>query len=222
MLHSKIFIVSHMSWNRNTDSLLSSRCLSCLLEHWLWYLLTLMSFLWHQLETSQQSRGTRVRMVTLVSTIRTRTTRLPSWSSTPRLSVATPQIILAASLYQEIKFERILQSQPLPSMAQHCKRYFTSQHWTGNLEKFQIHVYFLSPANVLSEYIWNAGWQGGPSCTQCLTASNFVAAAGSQILYAMGNPDTAELRVGFVSAGAPTTLTEAVHDVGGEWQLGQL
>jgi len=77
---------------------------------------------------------------------------------------------------------------------------------------------------VLSEYIWTnaVGWSGGSSCAECLTSSGFVAAAGSEVLYAMGNPATAELRVGFISAGAPGTISEAGHTVGGEWQLAQL
>ncbi|KAJ7132606.1 hypothetical protein C8R44DRAFT_871532 [Mycena epipterygia] len=90
----------------------------------------------------------------------------------------------------------------------------------GNFE--DDHVFFFSPELIVSEYIWTGTeWIGGPSCTQCLTAQGFVAAS-AQYLYAAENlsagaPST--LRVGFSSAGAPGSLTEA-NKVGGVWQLG--
>ncbi|KAJ7736241.1 hypothetical protein DFH07DRAFT_698404, partial [Mycena maculata] len=52
-----------------------------------------------------------------------------------------------------------------------------------------IRIYFLSPENVLSEYIWapTVGYIGGPSCTECLTAQGIVVENGSPVLYAMAN-----------------------------------
>ncbi|KAJ7765274.1 hypothetical protein B0H16DRAFT_1717819 [Mycena metata] len=91
----------------------------------------------------------------------------------------------------------------------------------------QIHVYFLSPDYVLSEYAFGGGiWQGGPNCTDCLTANGLVVQRGSEVLYALGSlqapSGTAFVRVGFVSAGAPSTLSEAVWSPGVDWQVAQL
>ena len=85
----------------------------------------------------------------------------------------------------------------------------------------------MSPAQVLSEYIWTdaLGWRGGPSCTVCITADTFSVQPNSKVLYAMGNNavgNTASLRVGFVSAGAPTTLSEVDFTPAGGWKLVQL
>ncbi|KAE9404320.1 hypothetical protein BT96DRAFT_916886 [Gymnopus androsaceus JB14] len=87
----------------------------------------------------------------------------------------------------------------------------------------EIHVFFLSPANVLSEYYWtNArGFRGGPSCSECLTAQGFVASS-TKLLYAMGDPVTAAIRLGFVSAGAPNGLSEAEFTAATGWTVGQL
>ncbi|KAJ6490097.1 hypothetical protein C8R45DRAFT_1213407 [Mycena sanguinolenta] len=64
----------------------------------------------------------------------------------------------------------------------------------------EIHVFFLSPASILSEYIWtnDIGWHGGTSCTTCITVNKFVVQRGSKILYAMGNDvaGSTRLRVG--------------------------
>ncbi|KAJ7876904.1 hypothetical protein B0H14DRAFT_3859080 [Mycena olivaceomarginata] len=82
----------------------------------------------------------------------------------------------------------------------------------------EIRIYFLSPENVLSEYIWtpSGGFTGGPSCTRCLTAQGIVVQNGSQVLYAMANTAFNQFRVGFVSAGQPTTISEA-ENLGGGW-----
>lgn len=86
-------------------------------------------------------------------------------------------------------------------------------------------VYFLSPSNILSEYyftIATGAFRGGPSCTECLTASGFVAVPGSQVFYAMEDADGI-VRVGFASAGAPAgTLSEAILIPGNRWQVSQL
>ncbi|KAF8896007.1 hypothetical protein BD779DRAFT_1782262 [Infundibulicybe gibba] len=90
----------------------------------------------------------------------------------------------------------------------------------------EIHVYFFSPSNVLSEWIWanGIGWRGGPSCTECLTTLGIAVVPGSKVLYAMGNPSTQSLRVGFESAGFPGTLAEAdkAGTAGSTWQLAPL
>ncbi|KAJ7896831.1 hypothetical protein B0H13DRAFT_1884895 [Mycena leptocephala] len=74
-------------------------------------------------------------------------------------------------------------------------------------------LYFLSRSNVLSEYIYPAtiaqntgGFMGGASCTACLTMQGIVTSSTSPVLYAMANPAFNQFRVGFVSAGQPTTI----------------
>ncbi|KAJ7769978.1 hypothetical protein B0H16DRAFT_1715613 [Mycena metata] len=95
-------------------------------------------------------------------------------------------------------------------------------------EHFQeIHLFFVSPANILSEYIFDTatGWRGGASCTDCITVNAYAVEPGNRVLYAMGNSASgspAILRVGFVSAGAPTTLSEADYDPVNGWRLAQL
>ncbi|KAF7351997.1 hypothetical protein MVEN_01161900 [Mycena venus] len=81
-----------------------------------------------------------------------------------------------------------------------------------------IRIYFLSRENVLSEYIWTptAGYSGGPNCTACLTTQGIVVQNGSEVLYAMANTAFNQFRVGFVSAGQPTTISEA-ENLGGGW-----
>jgi len=88
-----------------------------------------------------------------------------------------------------------------------------------------LRLYFLSPTNVLSEYIYPAtiaqntgGFMGGPSCTACLTAQGLVATSNTQVLYAMANTAFNQFRVGFVSAGQPSTVSEAAN-LGSGWQV---
>ncbi|KAJ7875194.1 hypothetical protein B0H13DRAFT_2037351 [Mycena leptocephala] len=90
---------------------------------------------------------------------------------------------------------------------------------------YMIRLYFFSPENVLSEYIYPTtiaqntnGFMGGPSCTVCLTTQGIVGSSTSQVLYAMANPAFTQFRVGFISAGQPTTVSEATN-VGGGWQV---
>ncbi|KAF7347957.1 hypothetical protein MSAN_01747800 [Mycena sanguinolenta] len=92
-----------------------------------------------------------------------------------------------------------------------------------------IRLYFVSPSNILSEYIFdiNTGWSGGPSCVDCMTVENFVVNPGNHVLYAMWNTaPTAEnpitIRVGFTGAGAPEGLTEAEWDDVHGWRLAEL
>ncbi|KAJ7115741.1 hypothetical protein C8R44DRAFT_739489 [Mycena epipterygia] len=59
-------------------------------------------------------------------------------------------------------------------------------------------------------------FMGGPSCTTCLTTQG-----SSDVLYAMANPAFNQFRVGFMSAGQPTTLSEA-ENFGAGWQMGVL
>ncbi|KAJ7769971.1 hypothetical protein B0H16DRAFT_1715607 [Mycena metata] len=91
----------------------------------------------------------------------------------------------------------------------------------------EVHIFFVSPANILSEYIFDTatGWRGGASCTDCITVNAYAVEPGNRVLYAMGNSASgspAILRVGFVSAGAPTTLSEADYDPVNGWRLAQL
>ena len=45
---------------------------------------------------------------------------------------------------------------------------------------------------------------------------------GSQVLYAMEDPTSKTIRVGFVSTGSPGTLSEAVRTSGGAWSVASL
>ncbi|KAJ6551458.1 hypothetical protein B0H19DRAFT_1073158 [Mycena capillaripes] len=96
------------------------------------------------------------------------------------------------------------------------------------LEFNEVHLYFISPSNILSEYIFTAasGWRGRPTCMECIDVNQFAVQSGNRVLYAMVNENatgsTTKLRVGFVSAGSPTGLTEAVFDAVNGWQLGTL
>ncbi|KAJ6567592.1 hypothetical protein DFH09DRAFT_441726 [Mycena vulgaris] len=94
----------------------------------------------------------------------------------------------------------------------------------------ELHVFFVSPSNILSEYIWleaTGSWHGGASggCTTCVDVNRFTVQSGSKVLYAMGNSvggAPATLRVGFVSAGIPGTLAEVDFTAAKGWQLAQL
>jgi len=92
----------------------------------------------------------------------------------------------------------------------------------------QIRLGFFSPDNVLSEYIWEAevtgGFQGGPTCTDCVTNKGFVGAAGSQMLYALETSGTSPpvIRYGFVlDSGDSNTISEAVN-TGSGWTVATL
>ncbi|KAJ3897668.1 hypothetical protein F5879DRAFT_995696 [Lentinula edodes] len=89
----------------------------------------------------------------------------------------------------------------------------------------QVHTFFFSPENVLSQYYWDSvlGIQGGANCLTCVTSEGFVGVAGSQMLYAIASSATSPptLRVGFVSAGSPNTISEAVN-TGGAWSVASL
>ncbi|KAJ7763449.1 hypothetical protein B0H16DRAFT_1311173, partial [Mycena metata] len=90
-----------------------------------------------------------------------------------------------------------------------------------------VHVFFISPRNTLSEYIFRpgTGWRGGANCTECIDTEGYVVQPGNRVLYAMGNSDAgslALLRVGFVSAGAPGALTEVDYDLTNGWRLAQM
>ncbi|KAJ6568606.1 hypothetical protein B0H19DRAFT_1065425 [Mycena capillaripes] len=94
----------------------------------------------------------------------------------------------------------------------------------------ELHVFFVSPAHVLSEWIYSGSatagaWRGGPSCSDCITVNGYIVQPGSQVLYATANnspSSPALLRVAFVSSGAPNTLSEASFTTARGWQLAQL
>ncbi|KAJ7587588.1 hypothetical protein C8J56DRAFT_942163 [Mycena floridula] len=92
---------------------------------------------------------------------------------------------------------------------------------TVNGNYADVHLFFLSPNLIVSEYMWTGtAWIGAANCPQCITGIGFLAAT-SQFLYAMENSvagTPAKLRVGFNSAGTPGGLTEAAQ-VNGAWQL---
>ncbi|KIK62164.1 hypothetical protein GYMLUDRAFT_223987 [Collybiopsis luxurians FD-317 M1] len=87
---------------------------------------------------------------------------------------------------------------------------------------------FVSPQNVLSEYIYTGatgGWQGGPTCNTCITSEGFTVVPDSEMLYVLVTEAsvgaTPTWRVGFISAGAPGTISEAVN-TGIGWSVGPL
>ncbi|KAJ6560621.1 hypothetical protein DFH09DRAFT_1316642 [Mycena vulgaris] len=92
----------------------------------------------------------------------------------------------------------------------------------------KLHVFFVSPTHILSEWIWEAAlnaWRGGPTCSDCITVNGFTVQLGSQVLFATANnspSSPALLRVAFVSSGAPNTLSEASFTTARGWQLAQL
>ncbi|KAF8063197.1 hypothetical protein FPV67DRAFT_1505488 [Lyophyllum atratum] len=93
---------------------------------------------------------------------------------------------------------------------------------TANISMFELHVFFLAPNRTLSEWRFTvpAGGRSGDACPGCIVHSGFAVAEGSDVLYALEEPISKGLRVGFVSPGAPGTLTEAVSaDDGATWQL---
>jgi len=88
----------------------------------------------------------------------------------------------------------------------------------------EIHVFFVSPTHILSEWRWDADteiWTSGASCTTCITNAGFVVQNGGTLLYALTPKASGELgiRIGFESAGEPTTLVEAENHNIGDWQM---
>ncbi|KAJ7050190.1 hypothetical protein C8F01DRAFT_1237936 [Mycena amicta] len=93
----------------------------------------------------------------------------------------------------------------------------------------EAHVFFISPQNIVAEYMkmGNGNWQGGVSCSACIDRQGFAVQPGNRVLYAMSTqaPEGTgnfKLRVGFVSAGSPTTLSEAEFNPSTGWKLFQL
>ncbi|ESK92285.1 hypothetical protein Moror_4683 [Moniliophthora roreri MCA 2997] len=93
------------------------------------------------------------------------------------------------------------------------------------------HLYFVSPTNTLSEYIFQtstisatnpSGIRGGTSCSDCITSELFnVVSTKNKALWAMMQNDNGvrKIRVWFVSAGQPNTLTEAGKRGDEVWKL---
>jgi hypothetical protein len=90
----------------------------------------------------------------------------------------------------------------------------------------QTHIYFVSPDNILNEYINPGGaWIGGPNCTTCIDGNRLAVQPGNSVLYALANNgpnEAAFIRVGFVSAGAPGALSETVFTTANGWTLAQV
>ncbi|KAE9408954.1 hypothetical protein BT96DRAFT_970411 [Gymnopus androsaceus JB14] len=91
-----------------------------------------------------------------------------------------------------------------------------------------IAVSLLSNAAGFEQYIWEAevtgGFQGGPTCTDCVTNKGFVGAAGSQMLYALATSGTSPpvIRYGFVlDSGDSNTISEAIN-TGSGWTVATL
>ena len=85
----------------------------------------------------------------------------------------------------------------------------------------QLHVFYFDPENLLSEFTWtpSIGWQNGSACTNCVQQAGFFGVNGSQVLYAYENSPAGTVRVGFISAGSPQTLSEAVQSPNAAWSL---
>ncbi|KAJ7061333.1 hypothetical protein C8F01DRAFT_1231209 [Mycena amicta] len=92
----------------------------------------------------------------------------------------------------------------------------------------QIRLYFVSPLNILSEYIYDAvgaTWRGGPSCADCIDRQHVDIWPGSQVLYALTDGVTttnARVRVGFITTELPDTLSEMIWTPLAGWQFAQL
>ena len=86
---------------------------------------------------------------------------------------------------------------------------------------FQLHVFYFAPDNLLSEFSWtpSTGLQSGSGCTSCVQQAGFFGVNGSQVLYAYENSPAGTVRVGFISAGSPQTLSEAVQSPNAAWSL---
>ncbi|KAJ7812228.1 hypothetical protein B0H13DRAFT_1926215 [Mycena leptocephala] len=101
-------------------------------------------------------------------------------------------------------------------------------HWELTPRHGQLLVFFVSPAHLLSEWIWDSAagaWRGGPTCSDYITVNGFTVQPGSQVLCATANnspSSPALLHVAFVSSGAPNTLREASFTTARSWQLAEL
>ncbi|KIK57523.1 hypothetical protein GYMLUDRAFT_46093 [Collybiopsis luxurians FD-317 M1] len=99
---------------------------------------------------------------------------------------------------------------------------------TSGTTNVETRVVFVSPHNVLSEYIYTDAtgqWQGGPTCNTCITSDGFAVVPDSEMLYVLVTEASAGAtptwRIGFVSAGAPGTISEAVN-TGSGWSVAPL
>ncbi|KAG6807774.1 hypothetical protein H0H92_006429 [Tricholoma furcatifolium] len=86
---------------------------------------------------------------------------------------------------------------------------------TSNSTPFQeVHVFFLSPSNILSEYYWLpiVGWSGGSSCgSACVTSLNAHVDTSSDIIITANQDINNDfLLVTFVDANNTGTLTQAI------------
>jgi len=71
-------------------------------------------------------------------------------------------------------------------------------------------LFYIHPNNTLGEFS-NNSLQG---CTYCITKEGFQVVPGSTALYVIADQSTpaTQIRVGFVSAGSPSTITEATFN----------
>ncbi|KIK53859.1 hypothetical protein GYMLUDRAFT_77357 [Collybiopsis luxurians FD-317 M1] len=115
----------------------------------------------------------------------------------------------------------ITSGQPVPSAEVRHNSPVAVTLVTNRAVYIQVHTFFFSPDNVLSQYYYDdeLGIQGGPDRTTCVTSKGFVGEPGNQMLYALA--DSTAIRVGFVSAGPPNTISEAVY-TGSGWSLASL
>ncbi|KAJ7213620.1 hypothetical protein GGX14DRAFT_393104 [Mycena pura] len=85
-------------------------------------------------------------------------------------------------------------------------------------------LYSQNPDNTIQETAVSSTFNGGGHFYPC-ARSGFVVQPGNKVLYAIANDaagSPATLRVGFVSAGAPATISEADFSPAKGWQVAQL
>ncbi|THV04596.1 hypothetical protein K435DRAFT_835320 [Dendrothele bispora CBS 962.96] len=84
------------------------------------------------------------------------------------------------------------------------------------------HAYFIKPDFTLGEYNHSSSPKFGTGCTTCIDNEKFQVQPGSTALYAIATTEKPafQLRVGFVSAASPGTVTEATYNANTQkWSL---
>ncbi|KAJ7050169.1 hypothetical protein C8F01DRAFT_1090335 [Mycena amicta] len=78
----------------------------------------------------------------------------------------------------------------------------------------EVHIFYISSNNTIAE-VWtlNGVVMRGPTCSTCIDRQGFTVQPGNRVLYAMStqageSTGNVKLRVGFVSAGSPSTYID--------------
>ncbi|KAG6812903.1 hypothetical protein H0H92_015455 [Tricholoma furcatifolium] len=76
----------------------------------------------------------------------------------------------------------------------------------------QIHVFFVSPAGILSEYFYDTAWHGGAGCgSACVTSLGFKVNSSTIAPTANQNANASFITVTFKDANNPGTLSQAIR-----------